>query len=442
MSILFYGLFAYNLERTDIPKLLILWSGLFIFAYQLVEKRPHNTLLLGLIALSFRLLFLPILPNLSQDFYRFIWDGRMLIAGYNPYLYLPESLIANNTAPIAEAQELYQGMGALNGSHYTNYPPISQFCYAIAALFAGKNILGSVIIMRTLLILADAGIFVYGRKLLKALGLPENRIFWYLLNPFIIIELTGNLHFEGLMVFFIVWSLYFLQKKLWYRAAICLAFGVSVKLIPLLFLPLFYQYFIKEEKTTLLIRWIKLIGFYMSVCVVTLLLFSPFITSEFLHNFSKTIGLWFQNFEFNASIYYIIRWIGYQTVGWNVIGTVGKILPIITIGILLGLTFFRKSQTLPRLISTMLLGISCYYFLSTTVHPWYLAVPLILSVFTRYKFVLLWSLVIILSYTAYEHIGFKENLWMVGLEYLLVISCFIYECFQKKNADTKHILIN
>ncbi len=434
MSLTFYGAFAYDLERTDIPKLFGLWIGLFVFAYQLVQKNSQNMLLLGLLALVFRLVFLPILPNLSQDFYRFIWDGRMLIAGYNPYLYLPENLIANGSAPIAQAQELYAGMGTLNGSHYTNYPPISQFCYAIAAIIANKSIIGSVIVLRTLLILADVGIFVYGRKLLKALGLPENRIFWYLLNPFILIELTGNLHFEGLMVFFIVWSLYFLQKGFWYRAAICLAFGVSVKLIPLLFLPLFFQHFIKAKAPGLPIRWAKLIGFYAIVLVATLLLFIPFITTEFLQNFSKTIGLWFQNFEFNASIYYIIRWIGFQTVGWNIIGTVGKILPLVTIGVLLGLTFFRKSQTLPQLITAMLLGISCYYFLSTTVHPWYLAVPLVLSIFTRYKFALVWSLVIILSYTAYQHPEFKENLWMVGLEYVIVIGLFVYEITKKTSS--------
>jgi hypothetical protein len=325
-------------------------------------------------------------------------------------------------------------MGTLNGSHYTNYPPVSQFCYGIAALFAGKSILGSAMVFRVLIILADVGTFFFGKKLLQSFNLPEKRIFWYILNPFIIIELTGNLHFEAVMVFFIIWSLYLLHKGYWYWAAVVLALSVSVKLIPLLFLPLFFQKFILDKqksfnKSSLTHGLPKLIGFYSIVLGTCLLVFAPFLSGEFLANFSKTITLWFQTFEFNASIYFIIRWIGYQAVGWNIIETTGKILPLVVIVILLGLTFFRNNRSMPQLITSMLLGICSYYFLSTTVHPWYIAVPLSLCVFTKYKFPIVWSFVVIFSYTAYIHPDFIENLWMVGLEYTLVFAIFGWDIY-------------
>jgi hypothetical protein len=60
----------------------------------------------------------------------------MLLNGFNPYVSLPESFIQLTLQPIAEASTLYDGMGKLNGSHYTNYPPLNQFCFFIAALFA------------------------------------------------------------------------------------------------------------------------------------------------------------------------------------------------------------------------------------------------------------------------------------------------------------------
>ncbi|MBQ0739970.1 mannosyltransferase, partial [Aquimarina celericrescens] len=77
-----------------------------------------------------------------------------------------------------------------------------------------------------------------------------------------------------------------------------------------------------------------------------------------------------------------------------------------------------------------------YYFLSTTVHPWYIAVPLSLCIFTNYKFPVAWSFVIIFSYTAYMSLGFKENLWMVGIEYLIVFGVIILEIYNNFKINT------
>ncbi len=446
-----YASFGYDLHRSDLAKLLPLYGALFFLTYKLIKVTKGNFWVLFGFGIVFRLVFLVAIPNLSQDFYRFIWDGKLLLQGENPYLFTPEQYV-NKTSEIlnslrwlsgAEATKLINGMGALNASHYSNYPPINQLFFAIAALFAKNSILGSVVVLRLIMILADVGVFYFGRKLLKNLNLNPHTIFWYFLNPFIIIELTGNLHFEGVMLFFLVWALYLLQKRKWVWAAVLLGVSVSVKLLPLLFLPLFFNYFLKNKKgesdsslefTSLGIK--KLILFY-TVCLLTVIVtFSPFFSSEFLQNFTTTIGLWFQNFEFNASVYYIIRWIGFQTVGWNIIATVGKVLPLIVIAFILILTFFRRNETLPKLITAMLFGVSFYFLLSTTVHPWYVATPLLLCLFTKYRFPIVWSAVVILSYSAYGANGFNENLWLVAVEYLVVIGYAIWEI--RKNISEKN----
>ena len=180
-SILFYFSFAYNLERTDYIKLLSLYSGLFVLFYQLLKFGKNNLTLLTWIAFIFRAVFILAIPNLSQDFYRFIWDGRMILEGINPYLFTVESFISKGDFPVAEAQELYNGMGSLNASHFTNYPPINQLCFVIAGVFAGKSILGSAIVMRLLIIAADFGTLYFGKKLLEKLKLPAYYIFWYIL---------------------------------------------------------------------------------------------------------------------------------------------------------------------------------------------------------------------------------------------------------------------
>ena len=443
---LLYFLFAYFLERSDFLNLLLLYSGLFYAAWKIIQHTKFNFWIWAVIGITARVLFLPSIPNLSQDFYRFIWDGRLLILGINPYMFSPEQLangLLNATEltsleAISNAKVLIQGMGSLNASHYSNYPPINQLCFALAALFAKTSILGSVIVLRIIIIGADLGILYFGKKLLEKLNLPAKNIFWYFLNPFIIIELTGNLHFEGVMLFFIIWSLYMLDKKRWVLAAILLGVSVSVKLLPLLFLPLFYKYLAPEG----LFKkgfW-KMKKFYWLTLATIVFTFAPFASKTFISNFSATIGLWFQSFEFNASIYYIIRWIGFQAVGWNIIATVGLILPMVVFICIVLLTVFRKYNTTQKLITGMLLAVSIYFLLATTVHPWYIATPVLLSVFTKYKFPLLWSFMICFSYAAYGANGFNENLLLVAIEYSVVIGVALWEIFIKKLPEKGVVL--
>ena len=437
LTILFYVSFAYDLSRIDYIKLVSLYVALFILFYKLLKLNGQNFTFLAVLAFSFRLLFLFSIPNLSQDFYRFLWDGRMILQGFNPYVHTPESFIINGTSPVYQAQELYNGMGILNASHFTNYPPLNQLCFVIAGLFAGKSILGSVIVLRLMIIAADFGTLYFGKKLLHKLNIPVNTIFWFILNPFIIIELTGNLHFESVMIFFLIWSLYLFQVGKWRFSAVIFAFSISIKLIPLIFLPLFFNWFfngklsIKDWRLHSL-EFKNLFFFYSLIIFITLILFIPFYSLAFIQNYTQTVILWFQDFEFNASLYYVARTIGYLFRGYNEIGLIGKIFPVIIFLFVLYTTFFRKNKSIKELILSMFIVLSFYYFMSTTVHPWYIATLLILSLFTKYKFPLVWSFAAILSYLAYANSDNTENLWVISLEYILVYGFLIWEVFIKK----------
>lgn len=432
LTTLLYILFAYLLERIEFGQLLFLWFALFgSFYLFLKEKNLSTSTLIGLVVL-FRLVFLLAIPNLSQDFYRFIWDGRMILEGFNPYLSLPETIIQQGKELIHEGQTLYNGMGKMNGSHYTNYPPINQLCFLIAALFASKSIFGSVLVLRIIIILSDIGILYFGTKLLARLNLPVKNIFWYALNPFVIIEMTGNLHFEPVMLFFLIWSLYKLHQQKWALAAFLFACSISVKLIPLLFLPLFYQWFIynKSLQISKKNRFSRLFGFYAIILIITILLFLPFYTLEFLEKYASSVSLWFLDFEFNASFYYLFREIGYLFSEWNQIAVIGKIILMMTIVFLIIVTFFRKNKSMIQMITALLFGICFYYFTATTVHPWYLATPLVLSIFTKYRFPIIWTITIIFSYQAYANTPWQENLWFVALEYSILYGFMIFEIYK------------
>ena len=460
VSLMFYSSFAYDLIRTDYIKLLGLYFGLFYLFYSLIKRASGNLKLFTYVAFLFRAVFILSVPNLSQDFYRFIWDGRLILEGLNPYLYTVDSLISSNQISFAQAQDLYEGMGQLNASHYSNYPPLNQLCFVIAGLFAGKSIIGSVVVLRLLIIAADFGTLYYGRKLLKLLYIEESKIFWYILNPFIIIELTGNLHFEGVMIFFLVWSIYLLFKGKWYWSAIIFALSVSIKLIPLIFLPLLYQWFKNEHHFAKNIKPFlssgatirtnfeqkkgngsikKLLIYYLIVAMVSAILFLPFMSTDFFTNYAQTIGLWFEKFEFNASIYYIAREIGYWIYGYNQIAFLGKFFAACTILFVAYYSYIKKMHSTIDFLTAFLLVLSFYYFTSTTIHPWYVATLLFISLFTNYKFPLIWSLVIVLSYLAYLNLNTSdksENLAIIALEYIIVYGALLWDILkQRKHTE-------
>lgn len=424
ISTLGYVFLGYGLERSQHFSLVAVYFSLFVTFFLFVRQFKEHTRLLSLLALLFRLLLLTAIPGLSQDFYRFIWDGRVILEGYNPYLYSPNALIQGGNFSIPQAGELVQGMGPLSAGNLSNYPPLNQFIFVVSGWISGQSILGSVIVMRLLIILADCGILLVGIKLLKKLHLPIHSIFWYLLNPLVIIEMTGNLHFESVMLFFLLLSLYLITINWWKLGAVAFAFSVSVKLIPLMIIPLLFHRLGRKN-------WIAFCGI---VGGLTAGFFMPFLSQGVLNSYLETTSLWFQKFEFNASIYYLLRELGYLYRGYNEIGIIGLVLSLFVLFFVIYRSLKKTTGNMISLLMNILLVVSVYFFTATTVHPWYIATPLLLSIFTPYKYVQVWSLFIVLSYLAYINTTASENALILFIEYGVVYAIFLYE-MQRKDPN-------
>ena len=172
LSIILYFLWGYELARFEHKKLLLIYSLLFGGYYFVLKHSNTDDNWLNAFAVLFRLIFLFSLPTLSQDFYRFIWDGRLILEGLNPYLYTPNELIVSSPELFSEMNTLHNGMGRLSAKYFSNYPPIHQIPFILASLIFKKSIFGSVVVIRIILIIADLGILIYTKKLLKKLKLP------------------------------------------------------------------------------------------------------------------------------------------------------------------------------------------------------------------------------------------------------------------------------
>jgi alpha-1,6-mannosyltransferase len=258
------------------------------------------------------------------------------------------------------------------------------------------------------------------------------------LNPLVIIELIGNLHFEVFLIFFLLASFWFLIKGNLFASALNFALAICTKLLPLIFLPL------------LLARlgFKKSIQFYLATGCYCVLFFLPLLNMEIVSGFRESIGYYFQKFEFNASIYYIVREWGFWMYGYNIIQTVGWKLALLSTLAILSYTLWdyirnskRKIQNGSPDVAQSLLPtgylfiLSIYFSFSTIVHPWYITTLVAFSAVSTYRFAILWSALIFLTYAGYISDGFEENLWLTAIEYVLVIGYLAYELINRKREN-------
>jgi hypothetical protein len=427
LSILVYSYFSYALERHEHLNLGISITLLFTCYYFILKTCIKYSLMVGL-GVVFRLIFLFSIPNLSQDFYRFIWDGQLIINGINPYLFTPNELINTHHVLFAQMESLYKEMGTLSAQHFSNYPPIHQLPFVIAALISKSSILGSVIVLRIIIILADIGILIYGKKLLELLKLRPQNIFYYFLNPLVVIELTGNLHFEALMLFFLVLSVYFLCKQKLVHSAVFMGLSILTKLLPIFFLPLLIKR-LKFKKTLLYSTLV--VG-----CIIVLCL--PFFELQFLKNYSKTVGLWFTNFEFNSSFYSLGKSAMSKCFGIQLIEYMPYIVPFLMAIFTLYFSLQKTTET-KKIIQSFFWILTIYFLVSTTIHPWYMTTLVFLSCFTNYKFVLVWSATIFFSYFAYHKSGVEANTLFELIEYVSVGIVLFFERVKTKTTTTSSL---
>jgi hypothetical protein len=146
---------------------------------------------LGLILLSaaaFRLLLLPAIPTLSDDIYRYAWDGRVQLAGFDPYAYPPDH-------PALQALRTEQ-FRLINFPHLrTVYPPLTELWLRLGAWLGG-----SLTALKALMILAELATIV---SLLIILRLRRRSPLWvaaYAWHPLAVLEIAGSGHNDALGV--------------------------------------------------------------------------------------------------------------------------------------------------------------------------------------------------------------------------------------------------
>ena len=420
-SILTYSWLAYFLERSQFVNLLICFALAFGgYLYVLVNKKNEEQFHFFLfVGIFFRFLFIFSTPQLSDDYFRFLWDGHLLNLGIKPFDFKPSEV----QVAFPNKEVLLAGMNSQ--AYYSIYPPIAQYVYAFATALSPNSILGSIVLLRLPIFFAEIGTILLLPKLLKQLKMPVKRSLIYVLNPLVIVELSGNLHFEGILIFFLLLGIYLMVLNKVKLAALPWSLAVATKLIPLIFLPVFIRKY----------SYKKALIFYLLIGILFLFWWFPFVNANFIANFFTSFQLYFSTFEFNAGVYYVIRELGWYFLGYNPIQSLGPWMSRITLLAILTVLLYQKEPTWKIVFNQLLFALTIYYVFALIIHPWYITTLVFLAVFSRFTFPILWSALIVLSYAAYQTEAYRENYYLIAIEYVVLFACMVVELLkiEKKN---------
>lgn len=424
---------GYGVEQSSFTRIISAFAPFFfVYLWAARTTKPEDLRFWLVVAVLLRLCLIGAFPALSDDIYRFVWDGRLWLAGANPFDQLPGYYMEAGRQLPGLTEALFNELNSPD--YYTIYPPVAQALFACAAAIFPDSIAGSAVVMQLFLLATEVGTILLILSLLRYWKMPQERVLWYALNPLIIVEVVGNLHFEGAMIFFLLLGLWLLlllrwQEKggytLFVASAGAMALAVSSKLLPLLFFPFLLRR----------IGWGRSVGYFATLGLMLLLCWWPLYSATFVENFGSSVDLYFRRFEFNGSLYYLIRWIGYQFSGFNLIRFIGPSLALFVFLTIMTYSMRERiSVSWQELPLRWLVAIGVYLICATTMHPWYTALPIVLCLFTNYRWPIVWSGLILLTYVNYSYGEYYENLWVVALEYGLLAVYMAWE-WRRENAS-------
>lgn len=425
LSILVYCYLAFFCERYQTLPLLLSFTFLFAcYTWILSSAVDEDQKFWFIIAIAVRVLFVFSLPALSDDVYRFLWDGRLLANGIHPFAHVPSFYIDTNIQIDGISRELFDKLNSPD--YFTIYPPVAQFLFWVSAIISPHSVTGGIVVIKVFVLLADVLNLVLLKKLLRHFGFPSRKILIYAINPLVILEFAGNLHLEVFAILFVLCALYAVVHSKTSVAALALSLAVCVKLLPVILVPAFARFLSWKQ-------FILLAALSLLFCVI---LFTPLLSMDIVHGLGQSVGYYFRKFEFNASVYYLVREAGYILYGYNIIQTVGWKLGAVCGASIVAYYIFRYYQlkrktdthdTVTAFFTDMLFISVIYLLFTTTVHPWYVLPLIAYASFTSFRFPIAWSYLIFFTYSGYSQAGFKENLWLTALEYAVVLAILLLE---------------
>lgn len=260
------------------------WLHDFIFRKKRKpELKAKHVLMVGVVfGLFFRLTMLYTTTALSDDIYRYIWDGKVAAHGINPFKYAPE---AN------ELSELRDDVIYPKVNHKeipTIYPPVSQLIFKLLAMLSPTVLCFRIGLVFFDLLTAGALCLV-----LSELKIDAKRMLIYFWNPLMIIEFSGTGHTDVIGVLFLSFSLLYLVKRHLYLATTILVLAFLTKFVAILMLPIIA--FMKEDNK---------LNIPLLFVILTAALYLPYADAG--HQLFAGLLVYADKWAFNGSLFALV----------------------------------------------------------------------------------------------------------------------------------------
>jgi hypothetical protein len=473
------------------------WAGLVAlssgaFSERVTPKWSH----LIAAALLARLVFLLAEPVLSDDIFRYVWDGRVAFDGINPYLHAP------NAEALAHLRDAGGGAGVGETSLWesinhpqvpTIYPPAAQMLFWLNAAMGGGTTL-----LRLLLLMVEAGtvgllwLILTSTKPTLSDGQLKRAFVVYALCPLVVVEIAWSGHVDVLAWMPLVVALVLMTRARAMRAVVFagVLFGVSVaaKFLGLIALPLILLAKRAPFEPSVASAARRRAVFTAVAMLVVALSYVPYLDAgpKLFSGFSTYASTWQGNdgpFRAATSLSEesLQRWapIGNTTIddtritrfddkliftfpqydelfkemGWTrtwqgmevpstsfaadqIAQTLAKALAVFFVSLAMLWALLVRREP----ISGTLLVLLTLFFVAPVVHPWYVAWLLPFAALRDSKTAMVFSFVVLAAYvgwvTAQAGGSWRVPDWVVAIEFGLVAVVAFWEiAFAKKRID-------
>ena len=341
-------------------------------------------LLLGVV---WRLVLLGAAPLVSDDVYRYVWDGRVQQHGLNPLETAPA-----DPALASMHTDVTRRIDPTSAVLPSIYPPLAQ------RFFLGvTSVHESVLAMTAAVLVCD---LLIGGVVWRWLAVTGRSPWWvlaYAWHPLVALEGAGGAHVDFVGALLLVGAAYALARRRSLLAAVGLAGAFAVKFLPVVLLPLLW-------------KRIRLADAAVGALLVALL-YLPFAADRQLP--VGSLGIYLAQWRFNGPLF---RWLA----PW--FGTAPVVGLAVAVGLAAAVHARRtRDRDDPAGWSLPLAAAIC---LLPAIYPWYLVwlIPFLGPV-SAWPIVV-WTLASMLTYTVWTpHLagaGWVLPAWVEPVEYGLV----------------------